>query len=340
MKRPRITHVMRAPVVGGSELETLAITTALPEFEHRVIFPARFAALGPSIRDRFRVPIEPVADLGASLDRIEADVVHLQFPFLRVDVPVGHDSVLELERLPRATTVFTVHAAVNVPVLPDLHYVFHTEGLAARFADRLAAEQRTVCASLVPVPAIPPARRARETIRILWVSRNEDAKFHPAIAAIVAAVLAADPRVHFRFVGECEHARPPEHARVSVIPCPAPDLGAEYADADLFWYFPHPLEETWCRTVTEAMACGLPCVVAAHGAMADQVRDGVHGRIAADPEACVRALLELSRLDPAARGRLGQAAREAAAGTARQCLATWRSLYRRLAARSPRGPPR
>lgn len=334
MRRLSITHVMRAPIVGGSELETLAITEALPEFDHRVVFPARFAGWGPSIRGRFRVPVEPVADLCASLDRLTDGIVHLQFPFLRVDVPCGHDSVLELERLPGVPVVFTVHAAVNVPVLPDLHYVFHSAGLAQRFAALVPAMHRTRCPSLVRVPDVVPARDRTRPLRILWISRNEDAKFHPELPAIVAAALAQEPRVEFRFVGTCDHAPPPRHPRVHVTPCPAPDLPGEYAAADVFWHFPHPLlEETWCRTVTEAMAYGLPCVVAAHGAMAEQVRDGVHGRVVAEPAACVAALLSLVRLPSAVRAELGAAARTEAIGFEQQCLATWRDLYTRLGTR-------
>ncbi|MFY9343899.1 MAG: glycosyltransferase [Planctomycetota bacterium] len=333
MTRPPITHVLRAPIIGGSELETLAIVSTLPGFDHRIVFPARFAGWEPSIRPRFPVPVEAVPDLQRHLDGISRGIVHLQFPFVRVDSPAGHDSVLELRQLPGVPTVFTVHAAVNVPVVPDVHYVFHTHDLAARFASRIPSARRSVCPSLVPLPPPPRPRPTDGLRRVLWVSRNEGAKFHPELGTIVASALAVRPHLRFRFVGHCEHVRLPEDERVEVIACPAPDLAAEWAAADVFWYFPHPLlEETWCRTVTEAMAHGLPCVVAAHGAMTEQVIDGVHGRVVGDPRACLQALLESADLDHAACRRVAAENRARAADFARTSTAHWRDLYARLIA--------
>lgn len=332
MTRATITHVLRAPIVGGSELETLAIVSQLSDFEHRVVFPARYRDWQPSIQKRFPVAVEPVPDLQACLDRLRQGVVHIQFPFLQVDAPVGHDSVLELQRLPTQPTVFTVHAAVNVPIVPHVHYVFHTQDLAARFAERIPASRRSICPSLVAPPAaVRWSRRCGSAPRILWVSRNEDAKFHPDVGAIVAQVLTQHPGVQFRFVGRCEHVRLPDDPRVDVISCPVPDLAAEWTQADVFWYFPHPLlEETWCRTVTEAMAHGLPCVVAAHGAMAQQVGDGAHGLVVAEPSACVLALLQLVEMDSAARRRVAAANHARAMEFAQTAVAHWQALYERL----------
>ncbi len=335
MTRPTITHVLRAPIVGGSELETLAIVTALADCDHTVVFPARYADWQPSIRQRFPMRVDAVADLQSHLDRLQSGIVHLQFPFLKVDEPAGHDSVLELRRLPSVPVVFTVHAAVNVPVVPGLHYVFHTGTLAQRFAERIPPTHRSVCPSLVPLPPPPAARRRADgETRILWVSRNEDAKFHPAIADIVAAALQRQPRLRFRFVGRCDHVRFPVDPRVEVVPCPVANLAAEWAWADAFWYFPHPLlEETWCRTVTEAMAHGLPCVVAAHGAMREQVDDGVHGRVVREPDECAQALVQLASMDATTRQRLATTNHARAAGFANAAVQHWRGLYARLSGR-------
>lgn len=334
MSAIRIAHVLRAPVVGGSELETLAITKALPQFDHQVLYLERYSGCTPSIEARFTVPVTPVTNLLSALDRLSVDVVHIQFPFLLVDEPVGHDSVLELTRLPQQATVFTVHAAVNVPIVPDVHYVFHTESLSRRFDAHIPDARRTVCPSLVAMPEVSCSPNAGQGVRILWVSRNEEAKFHPEVGAIVAAVLAADPTVSFHFVGVCEHVTLPDDPRVTFIPCPAPDIAEEYQRADVFWHFPHPLlEETWCRGVTEAMAYGLPCIVAAHGAMSEQVRDGVSGRVVDDVPRCVQALLQLVASSELERGAMGRAARIAAAGFAAECMKTWPALYTQLAGR-------
>ncbi|MFK7740600.1 MAG: glycosyltransferase [Planctomycetota bacterium] len=339
MSQPTITHVLRAPIVGGSELETLAITSNVPGFDHRVVFPSRFESWQPSIREQFDVPVAAVPDLQAFLDDLRTDIVHLQFPFLLVAQPVGHDSVLELLRLPPLPAVFTVHAAVNVPIAPDIHYVFHTHELSSRFRDLIPSERRSVCPSLVApstgssaAPSTGPRRTKQgETCVVLWVSRNEDAKFHPDLAAIVEQALAAEPSLRFHFVGTSNLVRLPADPRITCTPCPAPDLEAAWTTADVFWHFPHPrLEETWCRTVTEAMSHGIPCVVAGHGAMQHQVQDGRNGRVAHTPQACADALIELARLPAAQRRRMSQANRSRAAAFADDSIRHWQSLYRRL----------
>ncbi|MBI4879194.1 MAG: glycosyltransferase [Planctomycetes bacterium] len=334
-----IAHLMRAPIIGGSELETLAITRTFRRFRQRVVFPRRCAGLGQSIRERFppEVDVDAVADVEEELRRAPPDLLHIQFPFIIEPSPRGLDSVLELRRLPALPAVFTVHAAVNVPVLEDLHYVFHTEGLYRRFAARIPPERATICGSLVELPAAPRAERpARGRAVILWVSRNEDAKFHPATGDICRAVLAACKDAAFRFIGQPEEVLLPLDERVSVIPAPASDLEAEYRGADLFWAFPHPLlEETWCRTVTEAMGHGLPAVVAAHGAMREQLEHGVHGLVAATPEACAAALIELCR-DGARRLRMGAAAARRARALHEETVARLEEMYGRLLRRKER----
>jgi len=328
-RRGPITHLVRALVVGGSELETLAITRRLTRFRHRVLRPARFADWEPSIRERFGAEVEVATSAKWEQELERARLLHIQFPFLLTSDPVGHDSVLELGHLPRVPTLFTVHAAVNVPVVPELHYVFHTAALRQRFPE-LPDERCTVVPSLVELPPEAPRRTLRERTRILWVSRNEDAKFHPDLAGICAEVLRACPTAEFRFVGRPENFALPVHERVSSIPCPAVDLAAEYRAADLFWSFPHPLlEETWCRTVTEAMGAGLPCVVAAHGAPAWQLAADQAGRVAATPAACATELIDLVRA-PELRARLGARGRQRALDFARDAQNVLDELYSRF----------
>lgn len=304
---------MRAPVVGGSELETLTIVRDVDTVRHRVIHPARFRDLGPSIRDRFPPSVEVLAvdDVEAAIEADRPALLHIQFPFILAPAPHALASVLELTCIPRVPTLFTVHAAVNVPVVPDIHYLFHTERQYASFAERIPRERVTIAGSLVVPPSAPRRpRKQGDRVVVLWVSRNEDAKFHPQIADICRTVLDACQAVEFRFVGRPERVPLPDDERVSIVDCPAPDLAAEYERADLFWAFPHPLlEETWCRVVTEALGHGLPAVVAAHGAPSFQVVDGVHGCVVDSPAACARALVELVRR-PDLRRRLGAAAVE------------------------------
>lgn len=331
-----VTHLMRAPLVGGSELETLAIVRAVANVRHRVLFPRRFAHLGPTIAARFPsdVPLLAVDDVERALADEPPELLHVQFPFVLVERVAGLPSVLELRTLPDVPLLFTVHAAVNVPVLPRVHYLFHTATQAADFAGRIAEQRITVCPSLVELPvddgSSPPRAQHDDALRLLFVARHEDAKFHPDLFPWLLRLLDELPHLHARFVGRPETRPLPEHPRVSSIDCPAPDLGAEYRAAQLFAHLPDPrLHETWCRTVTEAMAHGLPCLVAAHGAMAQQVRDGIEGRVVSDLAEAARALHALAA-DRPGRARMGRAGRARARAFRDEALAVLPALYDRL----------
>jgi glycosyltransferase involved in cell wall biosynthesis len=88
------------------------------------------------------------------------------------------------------------------------------------------------------------------------------------------------------------------------------DVSAFYRAADLL-VFPSR-REGWPSVVSEAMASGLPCVLAAMDGLADVIlQDGEHGLVvrSADPRAYAAAIGRLLA-DPALRGRMGAAARE------------------------------
>lgn len=334
-----ITHLMRAPVIGGSELETLTIVRCLNRFNHRLVFPQRFEKWTPSIARRFPdgCEIVPSPDVETEMETNPPELLHIQFPFIIKSRPEGLDSVLELRALPEMPVLFTVHAAVNVPVLPDIHYIFHTESQARLFSDEISEERVTICPSLVEIPDQPPdrLRKADEPFRILWVCRSEEGKFHPQIPAICRAVLDACPEVTFHFVGEPPHFRLPSDERLTTEPFPAADLDCLYRSADLFWYFPDPrLHETWCRTVTEAMGFGLACVVAGHGAMHVQARHGMEGIVVESPDECVSALKEFSRNDEK-RFFMGNAGRQRAQSFFHESRSTLDALYRRLLNKEP-----
>jgi phosphatidylinositol alpha 1,6-mannosyltransferase len=87
------------------------------------------------------------------------------------------------------------------------------------------------------------------------------------------------------------------------------DLAAAYAAADVF-VFPGP-EETFGQVVLEAMASGLPAVVADRGGPATLVKDGVNGFICPtdDSAAFAERARQLAR-DPARRRSMSAAARK------------------------------
>ncbi|MEO0651138.1 MAG: glycosyltransferase, partial [Planctomycetota bacterium] len=291
------------------------------------VYPRRFEALCRANRLEFprQVPVEAVDDLEAFLTETE-DLVHLQFPFLPAERLRGLESVLEIAApIPRGS-LFTVHAGVNVPVVDGLHYIFHTEGLARR----LEVPCWSVVPSLIEPPPSdqPPPPTVGRTV--LWVSRNDDAKFSEGVLEVLETMLARDEEVRFQFVGAPPRFRLPTHPRITVEDCPSADLEARWRAATVFWYYPHErLEETWCRTVTEAMARGVPSVVAAWGAMGEQLA-GEAGGLFEDPRSCVDALTRALD-DEDLRRRQGLAGRTRAAGYRDDALRAWRELYAPLA---------
>jgi glycosyltransferase involved in cell wall biosynthesis len=60
-------------------------------------------------------------------------------------------------------------------------------------------------------------------------------------------------------------------------PLPHAILADRLRSADVF-VFPS-LEDGWARTVSEAMACGLPCVVTPNTGAKDSIVEGAHGSI-------------------------------------------------------------
>lgn len=85
---------------------------------------------------------------------------------------------------------------------------------------------------------------------------------------------------------------------------------------DIFVYKTN-LTETWGRTVTEAMASGLPVVVENRGGVAEQVRDGIDGFVCATDKEFIEKLRLLAS-NPRLRFRMGKHARERAEAFTKQ----------------------
>jgi glycosyltransferase involved in cell wall biosynthesis len=135
-------------------------------------------------------------------------------------------------------------------------------------------------------------------------------------------------------------AREPARARGlldRVVFFPGYFEGADYVDvlrALDVKLFLVPGTDGTARAVREALACGLPVVCTRRGILPELVRDGVTGRVLDEtPEAFAEALVALAD-EPAARRRMGEAARkdaEARFSLARQ-VETVAASYRALLA--------
>ncbi len=187
-----------------------------------------------------------------------------------------------------------------------------------------------------------PARRDRRALArygigdgpvALYVGRLSKEKNLGTLTAAWAAVHAQRPDAHLLVVGG-------EGPLAGTLRGPGlieagglygAELAAVFASADVFAFASET--ETFGNVVVEAAASGLPAVVAAAGAAHEHVIDGVTGHVVEgrDPARIAGAVLRLFA-DPAARARMGAAARERVAGLGLDAAvrATW-DIYARFA---------
>lgn len=160
-----------------------------------------------------------------------------------------------------------------------------------------------------PAPAGAAGGRAAAP-RLGWIGSPSTAPYLESIAVPLARLAAAHPGLVVRVIG----------ARVSLpgvavesVPWSLDGEVAALAEVDIA-LAPLP-DSPWARgkcglKVLQSMALGLPVVTSPTGAHLDLVEDGVTGRFADGDDAWLEALGALLG-DPAARARLGGAARAA-----------------------------
>jgi len=110
--------------------------------------------------------------------------------------------------------------------------------------------------------------------------------------------------------GTCLVQRMAPHPRIELLPMLSPlDLPQFLRGLDCFVYRTSAeWPEAYGRVVVEAMACGVPVVVARNAGVAQHIRDGVNGFLADTNEESMDILMKL-RDDEALRRRIGEAAR-------------------------------
>jgi glycosyltransferase involved in cell wall biosynthesis len=176
------------------------------------------------------------------------------------------------------------------------------------------------------------------------VARVQPQRRFDLLLAAAARAAQACPRFRLVVIGRGSKleavAREPARARGlegRVVFFPGYFEGAEYVDvlrALDVKLFLVPGTDGSARAVREALACGVPVVCTRRGILPELVRDGVTGRVLDEsPEAFADALVALAN-EPAARRRLGEAARkdaEARFSLARQ-VETVAASYRALLA--------
>lgn len=191
-------------------------------------------------------------------------------------------------------------------------------GLAER-----AGARATVLPTVVAVPDGPPAPEPPVPPPVVgWIGSRATVGYLEGATVELAAVVAMGQPFRLRVVADAAPTMPPG-IPVELVPWTA--SGADAAlDGIHVGIAPLP-DDAWTRgkcglKVLQMLARGRPVVASAVGVQVDQVRAGVTGIVARTGAEMVEGLLALLR-DPAARRRMGEAAREDV--RARWSVAAW-----------------
>lgn len=327
----------------GSERSLLDILDGLIASGHDVITTvpgSRAGTYQDAIRDRsaavlsFRydwwrkgVPVNEacVATIAALIDEYRVDAVHantimLREPLLaarRMNVPglvhvreiITHDQALvDLIGEPADEIVRLVLDAAD-------HVIANSEATARLFhkPGRTHVVPNTIDVDAFDIPPLPEDG----AVRISLVSSNLPKKGIFDFFEVAALVAPREPRARFVLVGPENDLVRELRAKQASGDAPAnvefagyrDDPVAALADAHVVVNFSH-FQESFGRTVLEAMAAHRPVVAYAWGALTELVDDGVTGRLVPfrDVAAAADAIVALCG-DPAARTRMGQAGR-------------------------------
>jgi glycosyltransferase involved in cell wall biosynthesis len=150
------------------------------------------------------------------------------------------------------------------------------------------------------------------------MSRDVPEKFHADDAKLYAALCAQGARV--RMMGAlCQHDALGHIAGVELLAYGAQNMAAFFHSLDIFFYRTGAWGETYGRVVAEAMAAGLPVVVARGGGYAELIEHGVTGYVVDNQSQAYDALMHLMQ-DPTLRAQMGLAAHESIRQHEQRCL--------------------
>lgn len=164
--------------------------------------------------------------------------------------------------------------------------------------------------ALDPYLGIPVERPPREAVVVGRLSRDVIEKHNPQDVLLYRMLAARGLRVRV-MGGTCLQPWLRDVAHVELLAAGAEPATDFLASLDIFFYRTGTFTEPYGRVVMEAMASGLPVVVAANGGYAEQIAPGVHGFPIHTQDQAMSALLRLAG-DAALRAKLGRAARERA----------------------------
>ena len=210
-------------------------------------------------------------------------------------------------------TIFVHHMPTRPLLKVDLN-LFVSEFLFERFkslADRMRCWR--ICPPVIDTDAYTPVAQARDyerkTCTIAKLCSDWNAKKYPAqLTRVMSAVAEKHEHTRFEIVGGAKHYNQTAVPRLTMPPVQAKPVPDFMRDIDVFLYINEPeLPETWCRSVTEAMASGLPVVAENRGGIAEQIEHGENGFLCETDEEFIDCLDRLAS-KPGLRWTLGRKA--------------------------------
>ncbi len=300
MPQPRLLQFCNVgQICGGTAACAWTITRSLPAWDHHIAFPGPAT---PETREVFQ------AACLWEQQPIKRDLVSAAQP----DIVLLHNQPAERlrERLP-APTIQYLHSAIR-PATADV-----TLCCSRWLATRLKLSQESVLWQAVPRPAPGPDSTAtpRGQAGRLVVGRlctPVAAKWPPQLVTWYAELASACPHVVWDFIGCPDELQRPltEACRHSATFHPASwSARSRLWNWDVLLYHHPRIEESFGRTVAEAMRAGCIPVVDRQGGFVEQVTEGC-GRLCSTTAEFISSLNALC--DRAVRGRMSRLAQERA----------------------------
>ncbi len=300
-----IVHCNNVCWLGGTALFALDMMRMFPEFKHKFVYFY--------IEDQSPIVVEQLNALGVehhhikyldgpSLDNLKPDLLILNNVSDRN--LTGEWPFSYLNKYP---SIF-IHHNPTRPIINCDADVFVSEFVResyTKFLPKLKGEHLIVNPCIDTSKYVTIERPQRQPVIGKLSSDSED-KFPPTLLPIIEGVKVKHEAV-FNIVGGKKY-------KVDAADI-TPDFGSKtpagfYQDFDIFFHHNVPaVKESWGRTITEAMASGLPVVVDGEGGPKEQVIHGETGFLCKNPGEFVEYLSMLLQ-DDTMRLEMGKKARE------------------------------
>lgn len=286
---------------GGVPMFMFDMMLTFPEFHHVVIYMHDEARFGGENYDMMQEWMNENGCEIAKVDLITPELLHEIRPAVVCLNSIGGDKVAGPDHswLAKWPVIFFHHNKTG-PILPAGLDVFVSDYLKAMWGTSINRMKRVInCPPVIDVS--PYARVARSPNNTRCVvgkvcSAWNPKKYPMAMYDVMREVGERRPNVTFEVVGGERHHRLDQLKvpRLSFIKEMSRPVHEMLVGMDLMLYINDPTwTETWCRTVSEAMASGIPCVVENRGGPVEQITHGVDGFICETHDQYVECVLQL-----------------------------------------------